>query len=134
MSDAKRMQLRERVDAGLARQAARENSQLAEIRNRVASAAGEHPLLLIAGGLAIGLAISALIPKSPTRRMSKYAFSGIAMLAELGLAYGKQAFDSVEDAAQEAGRASKHKLSGLKDVLSQLPERTRKEKPVDTDA
>ncbi len=128
-----RTQLRERVKAGFARQADREKSQITELRDRVASVAGEHPLLLIAGGLAIGLVISTLIPKSPTRRMSKYAFSGIAMLAELGLVYGKQAYDSVEDAAQEASRASKQKLSGLKGVLSHLPQRSRKEAAVDTD-
>lgn len=120
------MQLRERVKAGFARQADREKSQIAELRDRVTSAAAEHPLLLIAGGLAVGLFISTLIPKSPTRRMSKYAFSGIAMLAELGLAYGKQAYDSAEDAAQGAGRAGKKKLDGIKDTLSQIPERASK--------
>lgn len=121
-----RTQLREKVNAGLARQADREKSQAAELRDRVVSVAGEHPFLLIAGGLAVGLVISALIPKSPTRRMSKYAFSGIAMLAELGLAYGKQAYDSAEDAAQEAGRAGRKKLDGIKDSLSQVPARARK--------
>ena len=134
MSDAKRMQLREKVDAGLARQEARESSQLAELRDRVANAAGEHPLLLIAGGLAVGIAISTLIPRSPTRRLSKYAFSGIALLADLGAAYGKQALDSVESAAQQAGRTGKVKFNGLKDVLAQLPGIARKEEPVDTDA
>lgn len=128
-----RMQLREKVNAGLARQANREKSQITELRDRVAGVAGEHPFLLIAGGLAVGLVVSTFIPKSPTRRLSKYAFSGIAMLAELGLAYGKQAYDTAEDVAHQAGRSGKQSLEGIKSVLSQLPVGTKKEKLSETE-
>ena len=111
MNDPGRNSLRERIEAGEARQQARELAlaERADARDRLTNVAREHPLLLIAGGLAIGVAISALIPKSPTRRLSKNAIGFLAMVTELGVSYGRQAMEGGGD----AGRAGKEKLTEL---------------------
>jgi hypothetical protein len=108
MSDRKT--LKERIEEGQARQYARDlrlPERTAEARDKLTSVAREHPLLLIAGGLVIGVAISALIPKSPTRRLSKNAIGFLAMVAELGVSYGRQTLDG------DAGQAGKDKLAEL---------------------
>src|SRR5690242_10317553 len=99
MSEAKRTTLRERIEAGQARQAARENPEKGPI-DRLTSVAKEHPLLVVLGGLAIGVAISTLIPRSPTRRLSKNALGFLTTVAELGIAYGRQALDAADDVSQ----------------------------------
>lgn len=118
MIDAKRMQIRERIETGLARQEAREGSAFAEraeqAREKVVYAAREHPLLLIAGGLVVGVALSALLPKSPTRKYSKYAFNALSTLAELGIAYSRNALETAGEAAEDAVNAGKEKVGKLK--------------------
>ena len=109
MSD-KREQLRDRIEAAEARQKAREVGHRAvDAADRVTSFAREHPLLLIAGGLAVGAALSTLIPRSPTRKLSKKSIAFLASMAEFGVAYGREALE----AAEEAGRQGKAKLAEL---------------------
>jgi hypothetical protein len=108
MSDAK--SLRERIEESQVRQYARDLAlpdRAAEARDRLTTVARDHPLLLIAGGLAIGFAISALIPKSPTRRLSKNAIGFLAMVTELGVSYSRQALDG------ETAQAGKDKFAEL---------------------
>lgn len=110
MSD-KREQLRDRIEAAEARQRAREIGQRAtDAADRVTSFAREHPLLLIAGGLAIGAALSTLVPRSPTRRLSKKTIAFMASMAEFGIAYGREALEAAEEAAQQ-GKAKLTELS-----------------------
>ena len=124
MSDAKKTTLRDRIEAGHARQTKRAEAESSTL-DRLTTVAREHPLLIIAGGLAIGVALSTLIPKSPTRKLSKNAASLIATVAELGLAYSRQAFDSAEEASQptrerlgEFGNALLGSASKLKDKVA----------------
>ncbi|MCB5424418.1 hypothetical protein H0274_04040 [Altererythrobacter sp. CC-YST694] len=104
MSDAKRMELRQRIEAGKARQAERSalSQGAAVARDRLTSVAREHPLMLIAGGLAIGVALSTLVPRSPTRRLSKNAVGLIAGIAELGILYGRQMLDTTDEKEEPA--------------------------------
>jgi hypothetical protein len=112
MDDEKREALRERIEAAEARQLAREREDRASgATDRLTSVARQHPLLLIAGGLAIGVALSTLIPRSPTRRMSKNAIGFLATIAELGIAYGRQAMEAAEEARHE-GMARFGRLRG----------------------
>ncbi len=115
MSDAKRMELRQRIEAGKARQAERSGlaKGAAAARDRLSSVAREHPLMLIAGGLAIGVALSTLVPRSPTRRLSRSAVSLIAGIAELGILYSRQAMDAVGDAADEASEPARERLGNI---------------------
>jgi hypothetical protein len=100
MSDAKRTTLRERIEAGQARQSEREAKSGNAALDKLTSVAKEHPLLVVLGGLAVGIAISTLIPRSPTRRLSKNALGFLTTVAELGIAYGRQALDAADDASQ----------------------------------
>jgi len=112
MSDMDRKSLRERIEAAEARQEARElalSERAADARDRLTATAREHPLMLIAGGLAIGVALSALIPRSPTRRLSKNAIGFLAMVTELGVAYGREAMEN----GGEVSKASRERLAEL---------------------
>lgn len=55
-----------------------------------------HPVLTVAGGLAVGLAVSALIPRSFSRRFAKRAFRYAEAGATAALAYGQNALDEAE--------------------------------------
>jgi hypothetical protein len=100
MSEEKRTTLRERIEAGQARQAARAKPAADGPIDRLTSVAKEHPLLVVLGGLAIGVAISTLIPRSPTRKLSKNALGFLTTVAELGIAYGRQALENADEASQ----------------------------------
>lgn len=108
-NEDKREQLRDRIEAAEARQQAREQAEYAA-EDQITSFAREHPLLLVAGGLAIGVALSALVPRSPTRKLSKKTVALLGAIAEFGIAYGREAMD----AAEEAGRQGKAKLVELR--------------------
>ncbi|WEK47098.1 MAG: hypothetical protein P0Y56_02090 [Candidatus Andeanibacterium colombiense] len=99
MSDAKRTTLRERIEAGQARQAKRTGPASGPI-DKLTAVAKEHPLLVVLGGIAVGVAVSTLIPRSPTRRLSRNALGFLTTVAELGIAYGRQALDAADDASQ----------------------------------
>lgn len=62
----------------------------------------EHPMLVVAGGLAIGLAVSALLPRGFGRKAAGRAMR----LAEAGMGtaalLGKQAADKAEDVGSDA--------------------------------
>lgn len=122
MSDAKTKQLRDKIEASRTRQQKRERSELADrasdAKDRLTGLAREHPLLLIAGGLAVGVAISALFPKSPTRKIGRGALGIAATVAELGLSYGRQALETAGETAEDAARTGKSKLAGLKGSLA----------------
>lgn len=109
MSEAKKTTLRERIEAGQQRQAKRStlSDNATAARDKLTTIAREHPLLLIGGGLAIGFALSTLIPKSPTRKISKRSLGMLATIAELGIVYGRQALEAVSEAAGDAaGKAA----------------------------
>jgi len=122
MDDEKRAALRERIEAAEARQAAREREDSsAQATDRLTAVARNHPLLLIAGGLAIGIALSTLVPRSPTRKLSKNAIGFLATIAELGIAYGRQAMEAAEEARHD-GLARLGKLRGAAPNEDEQPE------------
>lgn len=113
MSD-KREKLRNRIDAGEARLKARDLSERASATtDRVTSFAREHPLMLIAGGLAVGIVLSTLVPRSPTRKLSKKTIAFMASLAELGVTYGREALETVSEAAEGAGKQGRTRIAEL---------------------
>jgi broad specificity phosphatase PhoE len=120
MSDENREQLRERIEAAEARQAERERAAQASAADRLTSIAREHPVLLIAGGLAIGAVLSTLVPKSPTRKLSKNALGFLGTIAELGIAYGRQAMEAAEEAGQNGmARLSRSRGTAAEDEVSE---------------
>lgn len=126
MADDKRKALKEKVAAGQARvQAKTENTTTMfdrageaaiEAKDRFTAFAKEHPIATVAGGLAIGILISGLFKRSPTRKVAgktaKRASKLAALGAELAMAYAAQAME----AASEAGKASASRLDGIGDA------------------
>jgi hypothetical protein len=125
MTDAKRAQLKDKIAAGEARHrdlgrttiVDRAGEAAIEAKDKFVAFAKEHPVATVAGGLAIGILISGLFKRSPTRRLGSRAgkaAAGVAALgAEFALAYAQQAMD----AANVAGREGAHKLGELGDTV-----------------
>ena len=123
MTDAKRKTLKEKVEAGQARNLDRGRTTIVdrageaaiEAKDKFTAFAKAHPIATIAGGVAIGVLVSGLFKRSPTRRLggkaAKRAGSLAAIGAELVLAYAQQAME----AASEAGKAGAHRLDGFGD-------------------
>lgn len=108
MTDKRRQQLKAKVSAGEARNRARESSlaeRAAQMRDDALDLARDHPLLVVAGGLAVGFAVSLLFRKSPTRKATKKAAkktSGLATLAvQLALPLVQQALSGARDAGHD---------------------------------
>lgn len=119
MTDAKRSQLKKKVQAGQARNQDsgrttvfdRAGERAIEAKDKFAAFAKEHPVATVAGGLAIGILVAGMF-KGPRRAAMKGGTkaAGLAAIgAEVALAYAQQAME----AAGEAGRAGAQKLDGL---------------------
>ena len=124
MPDAKRTQLKKKVAAGQARNQDRGRTTMVDrageaaidAKDKFIAFAKEHPVATVAGGLAIGVLVSGLFKRSPTRRVAGKAAgkaAGLAAIgAELAMAYAQQAME----AANDAGRVSARRLDGLGDT------------------
>lgn len=64
------------------------------------SLAAEYPWLSVAGGLAVGALLGALLPKTAGSKFSRRAMGFASVAAELGLALSRQARDAAGDAAE----------------------------------
>lgn len=80
----------------------------------LADIAREHPGLVLAGGLAVGLLVGALIPRRKGGRLLRNAASLAAVAGELALAFGEQtrekaegARDRIVDLSHKAGSAGR---------------------------
>lgn len=128
MPEAKRTQLKKKIETGEARNKAktraepslidRTGEKAVEAKDKFTAFAKEHPIATVAGGLALGILISGLFKRSPTRKLGNKAAGKAASLAAIGaeaaMAYAQQAMT----AANEAGRASADKLDDLGDNLA----------------
>lgn len=121
MPEAKRTQLKKRIEAGEARHQSRgEPSMLdrtgekaIEAKDKFTAFVKEHPIATVAGGLAIGVLVSSLFKRSPTRKAGRKAAGLAAVGAELAWNYAQQAMA----AAHEAGRAGADRLEDLGDTV-----------------
>lgn len=119
MTDAKRTKIKQKVAAAKSRNQARSagptlaeraGEKAVEAKDRFTAFAREHPIATVAGGLALGILVSGLFPRSPTRKagrkLSRKAMGLMAIGAELAMAYAQQAME----AAGEARQAGAEKL------------------------
>lgn len=118
MTDARRETLKEKIAAGQARNrdmgrttiVDRAGEAAIEAKDRFVEFAKEHPIATVAGGLALGVLVSSLFKRSPTRKLgnaaAKRAGTIAALGAEFALAYAQQAMA----VANEAGREGAHRL------------------------
>lgn len=121
MSDTKRTQLKQKVaaarkrheDRGRTTVVDRAGERAIEAKDKLVDFVREHPVATVAGGLALGVLISGLFKRSPTRKLggraAKTAGSLAAIGAEFALGYATQALT----AANEAGKAGAEKLEDL---------------------
>ena len=118
MADTKRTALKQKVEAGQARNRAknentttmfdRAGERAIQAKDQFTAFAKEHPIATVAGGVAVGVLIAAMF-KGPRRAAAKGGSkaAGLAAIgAELALAYATQAME----AATEAGRTAAPKL------------------------
>ncbi len=115
--DQKRTKLRTKIEAGERRNADKSLTDYArDARDGATSFVKEHPIATLAGGLALGVLVAAVVP-GPGRRLRRTASArGTALagvLAELGLAYGTQLLDG----AGKAARAGHERIGELGDTL-----------------
>lgn len=122
-TDKKRADLKSKVDAAEKRNAARQDQKtLADFardaRHDATSFVKEHPITTLAGGIALGVLVAALVP-GPGRRLRKQATRRGAVLAgvlaDLAVNYGSQALDG----AGKTARSGKSRLSDLGETLSE---------------
>ena len=128
MPDAKRTQIKKKVQAGQARNKAKtENTTTVfdrageaaiEAKDKFTAFAKEHPIATVAGGIALGVLIAGMF-RGPRRAAIKGGSkaAGLAALgAELALSYAQQAME----AANEAGRAGAKRLDGFGDTAKSV--------------
>ena len=127
MTEAKRQTLKQKVATGQARQQNRTRAEntttivdragekALEAKDKFVEFAKEHPIATVAGGLALGVLVSSLFKRSPTRRVAgKVASRGSALAAigaEIALAYAQQAMAAANEAAH-TGAEKAGELSG----------------------
>ena len=118
----KRTELKSKIDAAQRRHTEREQDRsfsdyAREARDGASSFVKEHPITTLAGGVAIGVLIAAIVP-GPGRRLRKQATKRGAVLAgvlaDLAVTYGSQALDGASNAA----RSGQSRLGNLGDTLS----------------
>lgn len=107
-TEAKRSRIKDKIAASQAR-LSRESAVLpakgtlldADPPEDYRSLAGQYPWLSIAGGLAVGLLVGALLPKGAARKLGTRAVGLATIAAELGLAFSKQARSAAAETAQD---------------------------------
>jgi hypothetical protein len=64
----------------------------------------DHPLLVIAGGVAVGMIVSSLLPKGAARKIAGRAVSLAEIAGAASVALGKDAWDKAETAGSVIGK------------------------------
>jgi ElaB/YqjD/DUF883 family membrane-anchored ribosome-binding protein len=113
----KRQEIKDRIAAAQERQSVREDSLLKTLgdkaalaRDEVADFAKQHPVATVAGGLALGVLISALFKNSPTRRAGRYAGERAAGFAAIGSEAATALLAQVLEGTATARKAGAEKL------------------------
>src|SRR5688500_16770362 len=95
MTEAKRQSLKQKVATGRARQEKRKQPETTttvvdrageraiETKDKLFAFAKEHPIATVAGGLAVGILISGLFKRSPTRQVASKAATRASALAAI---------------------------------------------------
>lgn len=104
--EAKREELREKIEAGEARNAERSfGDYAADVRDGATNFVKDHPVATIVGGLALGVLIAGFT--RPGRRLGRRAGERagdmLSALTEIGLVYGSGLLDKAGGAARVTG-------------------------------
>ncbi|RKF18360.1 hypothetical protein D6851_14565 [Altericroceibacterium spongiae] len=127
MSDSQRKDIKEKVEVAEARNQSkaltlseRVGEKTIEGKDRFLRFAKDHPVALIGGGIVLGVAISALFPRSPTRRLGGKAAGLAVSAADLAMAYAVKARAAAKDAALDSGDLLEDMSDSLGDTASHL--------------
>ncbi len=127
MNDVQRQQLGDRIAAAEASFLDRAGESAIEAKDRFTHFAREHPLTMIAGGLALGVLVSGLFPRSPTRRAAGKTAGLAAIGTEAAMAFLHQATKGARHAAHRAERTSARTLDHWTDVVAEAARRVAEE-------
>lgn len=125
--EEKRAELREKIEAAEARNEQRTLADQAKAAQQTATDfVKAHPLATVAGALAVGATIAAIVPGPGRRLRKKAAKRGSALasaLAELGIAYGAQLLDN----ATQAAHIGQDRLEDIGDTIGDNARSARRE-------
>jgi RNA 3'-terminal phosphate cyclase len=139
MTDEKRKQLKDKVAAGEARHrdlgrttfVDRAGETAIEAKDKFVAFVKEHPIATVTGAVALGVLVSGLFKRSPTRKAGARASAKAASLAtigaELALAYAQQAMAAASDVSRagadklgDLGSSARHLSHDAADKLSEI--------------
>ena len=137
MTEAKRKQIKKKVETGQARNQARNQDAgrttivdrageaAIEAKDKFTAFAKEHPITTIAGGIAIGILVAGLFkgPRQAAIKGGSKAAGLAAIGAELALAYAQQAMEAASEAAS-VGAEKLGDFSGTAAVTARSAGRT----------
>jgi len=134
MKEAKRQEIKDRITAAQQRNGEKQVPTLGERMSQKATAAKEdftsfakeHPVATVAGGLAIGVLISALFKNSPTRKAGRYAGAKAAGYAALGSEMFAAFAEQVMNSTASARQASADKIEDIGDARGDSARRMRR--------
>ncbi len=134
VKEAKRQEIKDRITAAQKRNMQRQVPTLGERVSLKASAAKdgltsfakEHPVATVAGGLAIGVLISALFKNSPTRKVGRYASAKATGYAALGSEMISAFAEQVMESTAGARQASADKIEDIGDAMGDKARRMRR--------
>lgn len=72
----------------------------------VSSFVQDHPLLTVAGGIAVGLLAGALLPRRAGQRMARRSMELAEMAGAVGTLFGRQALERAETATRDLRKQS----------------------------
>lgn len=132
MTEQKKRQIKQKIEAGKARHAARaKGGELVDraseaalsASHKAAELARAHPMTTVAAALAVGVLISGLFRGSPTRKAATAAGSRASGLARIGTELALAWAARAASAAGEARHASADRLGDLGDALGDTARR-----------
>jgi predicted lipid-binding transport protein (Tim44 family) len=123
-AEARRIRIREKIAASQAR-LSRNSAAPPALPGKDGSEPPPFPWLGVAGGLAGGLLVGALLPKSTGRMLGKRAIGLAGMAAELALALSRNAIERTGDAGRESAAALGERTINLRSRSKQAASRAR---------
>ena len=135
VQEAKRQEIKDRITAAQERNEARREPTFGEQVNEKAIAAKdgftsfaiEHTVATIAGGIAIGVLISALFKNSPTRKAGRVAGTKAAGLATMGSEMAAAFAQQVMENSAGARQAGSDRLEDIGDAVGDKTRHLRRE-------
>lgn len=133
-AETKRQDIKNRIATAQARIDERSATMLDTVTEKAVAArdgvtrfAKDHPVATVAGGIAVGVLISALFRNSPTRKAGRYAGTKAVGLAAIGTEIASAFAQQVMSSAMDAKQAGADRLEDIGDTMGDAARRVRRE-------